>query len=506
MSTPKISVITVSYNQGQFIRQNIESVLNQNYPNFEHIIVDGGSTDETLDILKSYPHLNWTSEPDRGQSHGLNKGFDRASGDIIAWLNSDDWYAPNIFSQIAASLKESPIILSRCAMTDKEGKVTEVVENIERSWFDLLKYWVFYSMPTQPAVFFRRDLIERHKRLDGEVLDESLEYCMDYDLLLRITKEFPLTKRLPIITAHYRMWEENKTGAEMAAVYREMSRIYSKHANEYTGCEKFISFIIPVIDRVPANLEVTLQSIASQDMTMVQPVVVFVGTEKELERKAKKTIRELGEKYRSIRFINGNSSSLLECINKGIFNCSSPYFALIEPGMNVQKDFARELINFFLEDGLALGLCSIEGIKLDAWFSERDGHKVFDVGKIFSPEPLSYSLVGRSIAFHELGGFSLKLEPSIANRDFILRLASRGWRTDVANKLTIQGRGTAFFNGPSREEISSSLGLYTAQLALSWRDSTLHDPFFSMRQAHGFSITIPGNIIDEAEKLLSAVR
>lgn len=90
----KISVVTVSFNQGRFIRQNIESVLNQGYTNFEHVIIDGGSTDETVSILKEYPHLNWVSEKDKGQSDGLNKGFRKATGEIIVWINSDDMLAP----------------------------------------------------------------------------------------------------------------------------------------------------------------------------------------------------------------------------------------------------------------------------------------------------------------------------------------------------------------------------------------------------------------------------
>ena len=89
MVSPRISVITPSFNQAEFIKQTIESVLAQGYSNFEHIVVDGGSTDGTVDILRAYPHLSWTSEPDEGQTDALNKGFSRASGDIIAWLKRD---------------------------------------------------------------------------------------------------------------------------------------------------------------------------------------------------------------------------------------------------------------------------------------------------------------------------------------------------------------------------------------------------------------------------------
>ena len=91
---PKISVVTVSFNHAEFIRDTIDSVASQQYPNLEHIVVDGGSQDGTIEILQEAPHLVWTSEQDRGISDALNKGFARATGDIIVWLNSDDWLAP----------------------------------------------------------------------------------------------------------------------------------------------------------------------------------------------------------------------------------------------------------------------------------------------------------------------------------------------------------------------------------------------------------------------------
>ena len=100
----RISVITPSFNQAGYIEQNIRSVLDQQYPDFEHIVIDGGSTDGTVEVLKRFPHLKWISEKDNGQSDALNKGFAMASGDIICWLNSDDWLAPEAFHRVAHEL------------------------------------------------------------------------------------------------------------------------------------------------------------------------------------------------------------------------------------------------------------------------------------------------------------------------------------------------------------------------------------------------------------------
>src|SRR5262249_45140624 len=109
--TPLVSIVTPSFNQGRFIRETIESVLLQDYPNLEYMVIDGGSTDETVSILERYrDRFFWVSEPDRGQAHAINKGWKRAKGDILAWLNSDDMYLPGAISNAARYLVDHPEI------------------------------------------------------------------------------------------------------------------------------------------------------------------------------------------------------------------------------------------------------------------------------------------------------------------------------------------------------------------------------------------------------------
>jgi glycosyltransferase involved in cell wall biosynthesis len=109
---PRISIVTPSYNQGEFIEETIRSVLLQGYPNLEYIIIDGGSTDTTLAMIKKYqPYIaHWVSEPDRGQSHALNKGFQQATGDFVGWQNSDDFYAIDALATLAHTYQQDPDI------------------------------------------------------------------------------------------------------------------------------------------------------------------------------------------------------------------------------------------------------------------------------------------------------------------------------------------------------------------------------------------------------------
>lgn len=171
MTQPKLSIITPSFNQGAFIERTIDSVLTQGYQNLEFIIIDGGSTDQSVDVIKKYErHLTyWVSERDRGQSHAINKGFSRSSGDCLTWLNSDDWYPPDTLSIVAETFISKPaadIVVGSGEMIDIHGLCTEilvppaVIDKVSLlDWFD--GKWFL-----QPASFFRRTAWEQCGPLD----------------------------------------------------------------------------------------------------------------------------------------------------------------------------------------------------------------------------------------------------------------------------------------------------------------------------------------------------
>ncbi|SHJ76228.1 Glycosyl transferase family 2 [Arenibacter nanhaiticus] len=184
ITLPKISIITVSYNQGQFIEDNIKSVLDQNYPNIEHIIIDAGSTDNTIDVLKKYDkHLNWVSEPDKGQSDGLNKGFKKATGKIIGWFNSDDRIAPGALHKVAEFFINKPDeigIVGNQVIIDEHGHRLKTIESKAYSSDFLLNH---AKGITQNSMFFKREVLDKIG-----YLNEDIHYAMDHDLFIRIAK------------------------------------------------------------------------------------------------------------------------------------------------------------------------------------------------------------------------------------------------------------------------------------------------------------------------------
>jgi glycosyltransferase involved in cell wall biosynthesis len=184
---PIVTVVTPSYNQGRFIRETIDSVLAQDYPHVEYLVVDGGSSDETLDILRSYgSRLSWISEPDTGQAHAINKGWKQAKGDIVAWLNSDDVYLPGAVRKAVdafARHQDAGVIYGEAFYIDEVG---HRIKRYPTEGFSHQRL-IDLCYICQPAAFFRRSVVK-----DLGFLNDQLHYCMDYELLIRISTRYPL--------------------------------------------------------------------------------------------------------------------------------------------------------------------------------------------------------------------------------------------------------------------------------------------------------------------------
>lgn len=209
---PKISIITPSYNQAETLERTILSVLEQAYPNLEFIIIDGGSTDNSVEIIKKYETklTYWVSEKDRGQSHAINKGFAKATGDIIAWINSDDWYNTGSFLKIASIFQSSGIglLIGACQIFyPTEPNKNYIVSPSNISFETLLMYWRSSFCPPQPSIFFSKAALDK-----VGFLNEDLHYAMDLDLWLKITRYFNV-KCIDDVLSNYPIYETSKSGS-----------------------------------------------------------------------------------------------------------------------------------------------------------------------------------------------------------------------------------------------------------------------------------------------------
>lgn len=223
---PAVTVVTPSFNQAPFIRATIESVLAQDYPNLEYIIMDGGSTDATASIAAQYSsRLTWISEKDRGQSHAINKGFARAKGEIVAWLNSDDLLLPGAITRAVEAFIAAPrgigAIYGEGYRMDREGRITGPFTATEP--FNLWKLVYLSDYVLQQSTFFRRSAV-------AEVgwLDETLHYTMDWDLLIRVGKRFGL-HYIPEPLGVLREYPEAKTSIGGRARIEEIRRVLERH-------------------------------------------------------------------------------------------------------------------------------------------------------------------------------------------------------------------------------------------------------------------------------------
>ena len=218
--SPLVSIITPSYNQGGFIEETIKSVLSQDYPEIEYIVIDGGSIDNTIEILKKYgKKIKWVSEKDRGQSDAINKGFRMARGDIFAWLNSDDIYLNNAVSKAVAFLNANSDVdmLYGKAMFCNEGSKI-IGEYNPPEVFDYKMLAVSNSI-CQPSTFFKRDAFFA---VGG--IDLTLHHLMDHDLWMKMTKRFKVAY-LPDFLSIYRLHAESKSISDIHGLKRNKESI-----------------------------------------------------------------------------------------------------------------------------------------------------------------------------------------------------------------------------------------------------------------------------------------
>jgi GT2 family glycosyltransferase len=222
---PVVSIVTPSFNQRDFIAATIDSVLAQTYPHVELLVMDGGSTDGTLDVLRAYgDRVRWISEKDDGQADAINKGFARTSGEILGWLNSDDTLEEDAIRIAVEYLSKHPdvaMIYGDANFIDATGNFIRECAHIEP--FDAQRLLHYSDFIVQPAAFFRRSAFEA---VGG--LDASLHFAMDYDLWLKLARRFKIDY-VPKVLANYRWLGGNKSAIGGRERIEEVRRVATRH-------------------------------------------------------------------------------------------------------------------------------------------------------------------------------------------------------------------------------------------------------------------------------------
>lgn len=224
---PLVSIVTPSFNQGTFIGQTIASVLGQDYPRIEYLVVDGGSTDGTLEVLRRFgDRLGWVSEPDRGQSDAINKGWRKTRGEVIAWLNADDLYRPGAVRKVVEFFRAHPdidLVYGDCEFINEQGGVVGRHNTRPANGADLLRSPI--SIIAQPATFLRRRVLQTVGHLD-----ETLHYMMDFEYWVRVAARHSIVY-LPECLAAFRIHRGSKSVSQAARLEEERLHIYERLYN-----------------------------------------------------------------------------------------------------------------------------------------------------------------------------------------------------------------------------------------------------------------------------------
>jgi glycosyltransferase involved in cell wall biosynthesis len=236
MAAPLVSIITPSYNQGHFLEQTIQSVISQDYPNLEYIVMDGGSTDGSVEIIQRYADqiAYWVSKKDNGQGEAINAGFARATGKYIAWLNSDDVFLPGCIKKAVAVLEANPqagMAFGQVEVINQQGKSISMFPPVSYRFEDMLSYQV---MIPQQAAFFRRSSLDQVGHLNTD-----LHFALDHDLFLRLGERFQILA-IPDVMAQYRLSDINKGSISRSKWAAEFIQILDLFFLHHTG--KYDSF------------------------------------------------------------------------------------------------------------------------------------------------------------------------------------------------------------------------------------------------------------------------
>jgi hypothetical protein len=248
--SPRVSVITPSYNQARFLEQTMRSVIGQGYPNLEYIVIDGGSTDGSIDIIRKYAErlAFWVSEPDGGQANAVNKGMARVTGDIVGWVNSDDFYYPGAIHAAVDAFATDPtlgFVYGRGNRVDERDALIEPFAFTRPFDVNTLAYGVDYIL--QPTVFMRRGALAA-----VDPIDPTLHWTLDWDLWIRLGRKFP-ARMIDHLTAASREYAATKTSRGGFERLAEIQRIVRLHTGDEVSVGYLNYLMFTLLDALPPS-------------------------------------------------------------------------------------------------------------------------------------------------------------------------------------------------------------------------------------------------------------
>lgn len=279
---PLVTIVTPSYNQGRFIKETIESVLAQDYPYVEYIIMDGGSTDETAQVVAPYlDRLTFVSERDRGQTHAVNKGFARARGEIVAWLNSDDIFLPGAVRRVVEAFRENPkygVVYGEGFQIAEFGEIKQHFPYTQR--FDLWKLVYTSDYILNQSAFFRKAALDA-----VGPLREELYYIMDWEILMRLGLYFEFG-HIPHDLGCLREYGEAKTFTGGLKRVREIRRVLREYTGRpfppgtiVYGLDTYKQYWLAKIEKWPASLA-PLKDLATRVVTRITHKIIWWATQR----------------------------------------------------------------------------------------------------------------------------------------------------------------------------------------------------------------------------------
>jgi glycosyltransferase involved in cell wall biosynthesis len=257
MNNPVVSIVTPSYNQGQFIEETIKSVLSQDYPHIEYMVIDGGSSDNSVAIIKRYESkiAYWVSEKDKGQGNAINKGWEKATGEILAFINSDDMLAPGAVSRIVSVFQQNKkigIIYGDCAEIDEKNDRISFWKSRKTNLKDSI--WNGQAF-AQPSAFFNAKLVK-----SVGMINENLHLALDYDLILAIMKTAPVYY-LPETLAQARIYRNTKTNTLIERHWRESLRVRWKYGKLFIVKPVIEYLMYRLLHSMPKGLQMQFRKI-----------------------------------------------------------------------------------------------------------------------------------------------------------------------------------------------------------------------------------------------------